>query len=163
VSKGAKPTPVIQVNLDWLRSKLADLQSLRDKASNLRNQHRWGVVYAIRFSPDDLQGLANGGSEGVQGFCVISPEKIAAKARVYNLTEEIAMRRKHSAERLLLKSGRLFSGLHSFLGKDRSSNHQTASPLNLFDRKTLDPNAGVDLSPQIVAQLKINAEPEPPS
>jgi hypothetical protein len=147
VSKGANPTPVIQVDLDWLRSQLVDLESLRDKASNLRDQYRWGVVYAIRFSPDDLRGLADGGLEGVQGFRVIPPEKIAAKARVHNLTEEIAFRQKHYAHMMLLKSGKLFTGLQSFLEKDSSSNHRTASPLNLFDRKMLDPKAGVDVSP----------------
>jgi hypothetical protein len=163
VSKNAIPTPVIQVNLNWLRSKLAELQPLRDKAGNLRNQYRWGVVYAVRFSPDDLQWLADGGSEGVQGFGVIPPEKIAAKARVYNLTEEIAMRRKLAADTRLLKSGKFFSGLRCFLEKDRSSNQRMASPLNLFDRNMLDPKAGADVSPQIVAQLKINGDAETPS
>jgi hypothetical protein len=131
------------------------------KPFNLRNQYRWGVVYAVRFSPDDLQWLADGGSEGVQGFGVIPPEKIAAKARVYNLTEEIAMRRKLAADTRLLKSGKFFSGLRSFLDKDRSSNQRMASPLNLFDRKRLDPSAGVDISPQIVARLKMNADGVP--
>ncbi len=163
VSNGANPTPVVQVNLDWLRSKLAELQPLHDKASNLRNEYQWGVLYAVRFSPDDLQWLADGGSEGVQGFGLIPPEKIAVKVKVYNLTEEIAMRRKLSADKRLLESGRFFNGLRSFLEKDGSSNQRMASPLNLFDRKTLDPKAGVDVSPQIVAQLKISGDAKTPS
>jgi hypothetical protein len=153
VSKGANPTPVIQVNLDWLRSKLAGLESLRNKASNLRNQHRWGVVYAVRFSPDDLQGLADGGSEGVQGFCGIPPEKIAAKARVYNLTEEVAMRRKFSADQLLLKSGRFFTGLQAAV-KKIGLERPMGSPLQFFDRTMTDRQAGVDVSAQIIAELK---------
>jgi hypothetical protein len=121
VSQGANPSPVIQVGLNWLHSKLVDLQPLYSKANDLRNRHRWGVVYAIRFSPDDLKGLADGRSEGIQAFCSIPPEKIAAKAKVHKLTEEIAMRRKNSAQMILIKSGRLFPGLQTFLGKDRCS------------------------------------------
>jgi hypothetical protein len=161
VSKGANPTPVIQVNLDWLRSKLADLESLRNKASEIRYQHRWGIVYAIRFSPADLQWLESGGSEGIQYFGVIPPGKIAAKARVYNLTEEIAMRRKQSADRLLLESGRYFTGLRTSVKKAGLQTAQMASPLNLFDRRTMDPQAGVDVSAQIATQLGMNSNADP--
>jgi hypothetical protein len=158
VAQGANPSPIIEVNLNWLCSKVIDLQALYTKASDLRNRHQWGVVYAIRFSPDDLKGLADGRSEGIQAFEVIPPEKLVAKARVHQLTEELAMRRKNSAQMLRIESGKLLTGLQGFLAKNGCSNHKVAAPLNFSDRRTPDPEAGVDVSSQVIAQLRGNTD-----
>jgi hypothetical protein len=92
---------------------------------------------------------------------VIPPEKNAAKARVYNLTEEIAMRRKSSAEQLLLKSGRFLTDLQAAV-KKTGLERPMGSPWQFFDRTMTDPQAGVDVSSEIVAQVKINAAAKTP-
>jgi len=153
VSMGAMPTPVIRPNLDWMRLKLTEIEPLLDKANSLKDQHQWGVVYAIQFSPTDLQRLANGGQEGIQYFGLVGREQIVGRARIYNLTEEIAFRRKQFAHRLRLENGALFTGFEAFLKKAGLKRTAAASPLNL-SHSVVDPVAGIDLSHEIVSRLK---------
>jgi hypothetical protein len=156
VSMGAMPTPVIRPNLDWLRLKLTEIEPLLDKANSLKDQHQWGVLYAIRFLPTDLQRLASGGPEGIQYFGEVGQEQIIGRARICNLTEEIAILRKQSADSLRISSGAFFTGFQAFLKKAGLQRTSAVPPLNTYDR-VVDPEAGEDLSHEIVSRFKSKA------
>jgi hypothetical protein len=148
---------VIKVNLDWLRAKLDELRPLRDRATSLRDHYEWGVIYATRFSTNDLQNLEDGGGEGLRCFAAIPAKNIVAKVRVHNLTEEIAFQRKSSAERQLIRSGGYFSGLPALVKKMGRKETRTSSLAFFTNRMTTDPEAGVDVSGDIVARLRSNS------
>lgn len=83
VERGGAPTHVIRVDLGWLRSHLVPFDSLAESISNLRNNYRYGLVYAVRFDASDLPFLANNGGSGI-AYCKDVPfSRFEAKARVH--------------------------------------------------------------------------------
>jgi hypothetical protein len=144
-SKSAKTTPVIKVNLDWLRAKLTDLERLRYEATSLEDQYQWGVVYAVRLSTIDLPRLADGNLQGLQYFGAIPTDRIAAKIRVSNMTQEIAFRWKNAAFASL--GPKLYSsGLRAEVRNICRRPFPNGPVFNWFDRNNIDLQAGIDVS-----------------
>jgi hypothetical protein len=151
-SKSAKTTPVIKVNLDWLRAKLTALERLRYKATSLKDQYQCGVVYAVRLSTVDLPRLADGNLQGFQYFGTIPADRIAAKVRVSNMTQDIAFRCKKAAARLAPKL--YSSGLHAEVRKICREPFPNGPVFNWFDRNNIDLQARIDVSGDVAAQTQ---------
>ncbi len=83
VQKDACPTHVIRVDLDWLNERLRELALVADRISSMRSEYRHGVVYAARFTRDDVPFLIDNRGSGV--VCAkrppISKEDYVARER----------------------------------------------------------------------------------
>jgi hypothetical protein len=69
----------VKVDLDWLRNEIENLRDIRQLADTAYLRHDHGVVYALRMSPDDLEGLRWHSSMGIEAAMPIPASKIVAK------------------------------------------------------------------------------------
>ena len=67
------------VNLDWLEARLSALAELSDECSRFFQEHAGGVVYAVRFTPDDVSSLTFNNFMGLLSHRPVSPERIVAR------------------------------------------------------------------------------------
>jgi len=80
------------VDLVWLRSALAELEPVRALCMDAIANHRYGLVYAIQFKPDQLDlvrvsSRASGGA-GIEAIAIVPPSMLLGKVVVpASLTE----------------------------------------------------------------------------
>jgi hypothetical protein len=72
----------VDIDLDWLRQKLADLFDVRRIADDALKRHEHGAVYALRMTEDDVRSLHYNNVMGVESRTRISPAKILGKVIV---------------------------------------------------------------------------------
>jgi hypothetical protein len=77
--EAAKP---VMVDLAWLHTELASLADIRSLAEDAYQRHDHGVVYALRMSPSDTEGLSWHSSMGFEAITPIPASKIVAKIAV---------------------------------------------------------------------------------
>jgi hypothetical protein len=71
------------VDLDRLADAVARLSDLRKRCFDCQAAHQHGVVYAVRFTPEDLPALSYSSAMGIRCFKELSPSRIVAKARLH--------------------------------------------------------------------------------
>ncbi len=69
-------------DLEEIRSRVEALAPLRKLADGFKDRHEYGVVYAVRFSREDLKFLKYHNSMGMKCFSDIPPKKIVGKTRI---------------------------------------------------------------------------------
>lgn len=69
-----------QTDLDWLEKAFTALSPLAERASKAQEEFEHGVIYALRFTREDLAHLTSQGGGGIATSTPISPSKIVAKA-----------------------------------------------------------------------------------
>jgi hypothetical protein len=69
----------VEVDLHWLRKEMASVETTRQFAESAYQGHDHGVVYAIRMTPDDLNGLSWNNSMGIEATTSIPFSKIVSK------------------------------------------------------------------------------------
>ncbi len=69
-------------DLESVRSRVEALAPLRDLADGFKDRHEYGVVYAVRFSRDDLNSLTYHDTMGMKCFSDVSAEQIVGKTRI---------------------------------------------------------------------------------
>jgi hypothetical protein len=69
----------LKVELDWLRDEMGKLADLRRVADEAYVRHDDGVVYAVRLTRGDTEGLRWNSSMGIESILPIPACKIAAK------------------------------------------------------------------------------------
>lgn len=83
VREGYLPAkPVIRVDLEWVAEQSRRLEPLYRRCGELVQNHTHGVVYAVKFQPEDLGHLKHCSSMGVRFFRPVSVDAIMAKARI---------------------------------------------------------------------------------
>jgi hypothetical protein len=68
------------LNVKQLVGQISSLETKLHDVIEMPKQHNQGVIYAVRFSSDDLPKLESFGGSGIGYFGVVPPEKIIAKA-----------------------------------------------------------------------------------
>jgi len=71
------------VDLDWLRDSIAALSDLRKRCFDIQETYKYGIVYAVRFVPDDLESLTYHDSMGIRCFRELPADRIVGKARLH--------------------------------------------------------------------------------
>jgi hypothetical protein len=79
--------PVIRPNLDWLRSRLAELSGLYRELEILEKAHDLGVLYAVEFRPEDLLNMTYKWSSGAAVFAPIPASRIRHKVEITDTSE----------------------------------------------------------------------------
>jgi hypothetical protein len=90
-----------QVDLNWLHDELVALQAVRQRAADVWRRHDHGVVYALKVTSADLDGMSWSGSMGIQATQIIAASTIVEKVVVpfeytiegYGLTAGAFLRR----------------------------------------------------------------------
>lgn len=72
----------VKVDLDWLRAQMDALANIRWVADDAERRHDHGIVYAVKMTPDDLQGLQWNSSMGIEATTTIPASKMLAKIAV---------------------------------------------------------------------------------
>ena len=90
-------SPVIKVKCEWLRRRLRRFQPLVDRLDLLRRDHRYSIVYAIRFREEDVPHFDSVGWDTIFRDN-IPPDRFVGKAIVYGDPEALRdlSRREHS-------------------------------------------------------------------
>jgi hypothetical protein len=72
----------VEIDLAWLRRRLADLSNVRQIADEPFRRHDYGAVYALRMTHDDVGHLHWNKFMGIETTARISPSKIIGKGIV---------------------------------------------------------------------------------
>jgi len=81
--RGAKPgDPPAEVDLNWLKDELSNLMELKTRATEPYEKHSHGVVYAVKFEPNDINYLEYHSSMGLKATNSINFKKIIGMVRV---------------------------------------------------------------------------------
>lgn len=83
VQKNGCPTHVIRVDVSWLNERLRDLEHLGDRISQMRSGYRYGIVYAARFTLDDVPFLIDKRGSGVVCTKPVPKSQLVGKARLH--------------------------------------------------------------------------------
>lgn len=148
VQDGGLPCRVIEVDPEWLRSRLASLKPLRDRCNDLLSQYAYGVIYAVRFCHEDLSSLEFSQESGLACFTSISPERLVAKARLH-CGDAVLDRPRHANWKELQLRPEVLTGLLLALGK-RSPQHRlspgggSGGPLPHQRKGFIDESAGIN-------------------
>lgn len=79
-----------EIDLEWLEGRVCSFQDFYEGSVNALEQHKYGVVYAVRFCHADLESLRYCNSMGIRCFFDIAPERLVAKARMHSTDDLIA-------------------------------------------------------------------------
>jgi len=77
------PPHVIKVHVDWLNERLRELADVADRISRMRNEYHHGMVYAARFTPDDVPFLLDNGGSGIVCTKPVLKDQLVGKARLH--------------------------------------------------------------------------------
>lgn len=80
------------IDIDWLQQSLQDIHDIEETAENAWRAHEYGVVYAVKFTPDAARHLRWHTSMGVISDGPIPSGLIIAKAKVTNEIDGEALR-----------------------------------------------------------------------
>lgn len=80
------------IDVDWLQKSLQDIHDIEEIAENAWQAHEYGVVYAVKFTPDEVRHLRWHTSMGVISDGPIPSGLIIAKAKVTNEFDGEALR-----------------------------------------------------------------------
>ncbi len=154
VLAGALPPRVVRVNLKWLRQKVERFAQLRQRCEACENSHEYGVVYAVKFMPQDIPSLNYSDSMGLRCFMALPRKRLVAKVRVHADDAPSVMGndgdlfwnnrwRYESTEGLLaeLAEAEQLGRAYSIPEPEAMFRHQ--------DKQLLDPAAGIDESEEI--------------
>jgi hypothetical protein len=83
VKSGGIPSKVIKVNLEWLTDRVKELEPLRTRCDSLLHAHRYGIMFAVIFKPEDLAHLEFCPSSGLRCYKPLTPDRIVGKARIF--------------------------------------------------------------------------------
>jgi hypothetical protein len=75
-------SPKQSITLKELENSLVDLEHINQRAISLIENTEYGLVYAIKFSEDNIKDMLNHNWMGIKYFKDISPNQIVAKAIV---------------------------------------------------------------------------------
>ncbi|QDT36020.1 hypothetical protein [Stratiformator vulcanicus] len=157
VASVAVPNRVVRVNLRWLQKQVDRLRPLRERCDALAQQHEYGVVYAVRFSQEDIPFLRLSSAMGLRCYSPLARNKIVGKVRVIAEGESL-----HSGnDTELIQKNRWReedpNGLLSVLAEAEAKGQ--AYPLSAPQRaiahrspKMLDLTCGVDESEEIARE-----------
>lgn len=70
---------VLKVNLVWLREKVTALKAFLPRLLAMREQHRYGIVYALRLDRSDLSATAYSWSDGLRIYHPLPASKCVGK------------------------------------------------------------------------------------
>ena len=79
---GAIHSPPSEINLEWLSDELKKLEGLKTRCQEAFENHKFGIVYAIKFNEGDLGMFEYSPSAGISTNSIIPPERIAAKIHI---------------------------------------------------------------------------------
>ncbi len=153
-SSGALPPRVMRVDLDRLKRQVERFADLRERCEGCQQSHRHGVVYAVRFTPEDIPSLNYSSSMGIRCYKPIGRQQIVGKVRV--LADDSPVPAGNNGDIVWKNHWRREdpSGLLVALEnaeKDGKS-FPTAAPDMVFRHRRqnlLDPAAGIDESEEI--------------
>lgn len=91
VQKNALPSRVIRVDLEWLRSQVDKLKTLRERCQKLLKSHTHGVVYAIKFNPEDIPFIEFSDASGLRSYRPLAVDRIVAKARLFTENRNLGL------------------------------------------------------------------------
>jgi hypothetical protein len=69
----------VKLDLDWLRHEMENLADILRLANDAHKRHQHGVVYALRMTADDLEGLRWHNSMGIETAMPVPASKIVSK------------------------------------------------------------------------------------
>ena len=75
-------TPPSMVDLEWLSIQLSTLDMIKRKCEQYYDDHKYGLVYAIKFTQNESSHLAYNRSMGLLSFSDIPLDRIIAKVKV---------------------------------------------------------------------------------
>jgi hypothetical protein len=76
-------TPVYKVNVEWFQCKMRVLLPQLCELREIYDQHKYGVIYAIKLDRADAKIACNGDLRGLEVFGEVSPSKCVAKLIVH--------------------------------------------------------------------------------
>jgi len=71
-------------DLDWLTEEFQSLMQLYDRLKQLHDEYAYGVLYAVKFSPKDIECMNYAGGNGIEYWGKVSSAQIVAKALISN-------------------------------------------------------------------------------
>lgn len=71
------------VDLEWLRDSIASLSDLRKRCFATQDAYDYGIVYAVKFVPEDLESLTYHNAMGIRCFRDLAADRIVGKARLH--------------------------------------------------------------------------------
>lgn len=74
---------VLDVNMTWLREKVVKLEGFLQQLLGMRDEHRHGVIYALRLDRQDLPQLSYNWSDGLRVYEPLPASKAVAKLIVH--------------------------------------------------------------------------------
>jgi hypothetical protein len=142
VERGEVPDRVIKVNLDWLQHSVEGLANLRTRCDDCEQRYKYGVIYAVRFAKGDFPFLHWCGTNGLRCFKPLPRERIVAKARLTDFSDDGSPQ-----TTVFPEDGEMVSLL---LAAEAEGRAYTPTEHNVSQlRKRRDPSAGLDESEEI--------------
>ena len=74
--------PFKQPKLVWVKEQLSALEHVAKRCRDIENEHPFGIIYALRFTPADRKVLRYSGSMGLISSAAITPDRLIARIRV---------------------------------------------------------------------------------
>jgi hypothetical protein len=102
-------TRPVEIDLNWLRSEMANLRDIRQLADSAYLRHDYGIVYALQMTSGDLEGLRWHGSMGIEAATPISASKIVAKIVVPPDWKKVRLADDERERRVMSKVGLIAS------------------------------------------------------
>ena len=90
--QGQVPSRVIRVNCVWLQEVVAGFADLRKRCEDYEQRYEHGVVYAVRFTREDVPWLTWCGASGLRCYKPLPKERIVDKVRITDCTESMGVR-----------------------------------------------------------------------
>jgi hypothetical protein len=146
VARDGAPSRVIEVNIEAVAAALELLRPAFRACFQCVSEYKYGVVYAVRFSEEDVANLSDEGGAGILYLGAVPPDRLLAKARLH-LGEQPAPWNNNSSEESLSWSN------SDLARKIRTNGHRQIPP----DKKLLANYAprdwlGQDISLQIARE-----------
>ncbi len=142
---------VIEVDLQWLRNQLATLQPLKRRCRRPYLAHKYGVIYAVKFTTADFAKLKCVSTAGQSFAGELDAKRLHAKARIYGDIDEDAKPfcALGTYDRQSMDHSSLLAQLDRYLWDIEKKERQSVEYIYDWAGVELDPTAGRDIASEI--------------
>lgn len=141
--KKGRSSPILTIRSAWLRERLRELTPLYKRLTALQREHHHGVIYAIRFGPEDLSRFSNSNGSTFVVRGQVEPEKIIAKAVIRGRVKDLRQTGRFSP--LVSLDEATLPGAVAKLLHAAARNKRPTIGHDRWDDTVCDPSAGRDL------------------